>query len=80
MQTVLPVLPLKHLLGILEDILESVDEGNNVAEVNCSVIEAKVDGKLVAYNDDVVAVFVLLNNGFLHNRTVAANKYLRRND
>lgn len=80
MQTVLMILPLKHLLGIFEDILESVDKGNNVAEVNCSVVEAKVDGKLVAYNDDVVAVFVLLNNGLFHNRAVAANEYLRRND
>lgn len=80
MQTVLMILPLKHLLGILEDILESVDEGNNVAEVDCSVVEAKVDGKLVADNDDVVAVFILCYNGLFHNRAVAAYKYLRRND
>lgn len=78
--SLLKFLPIIHLLGIFENILESVDEGNKVAEVACSVVKNKVNRHFVAYNDDVVAVFILLNNGLFVDCADACNKNLRRND
>ena len=56
-------LPVIHLVGILEDIFKTLDEGDKIAEIERSVVKYKVDGHYLTYSDDIVAVFILLNNG-----------------
>ena len=55
-------LPIIHLFGILENLFKFLDEGNKVAKVECSVVKYKVDGHNLTDCDNVVSVFILLNN------------------